>query len=114
MKKYLLDLFVENVKARHQAPAWLLRIYLSLFCPPLGKTLRLDMVKDVLQSYQFDGKRVLDVGCGIGDLAFILAARGAEVVGVELDEQKVRRATDVAHRWNFERLRFVAGDVTKL
>jgi ubiquinone/menaquinone biosynthesis C-methylase UbiE len=72
------------------------------------------MVKDVLRSYQFNGKRVLDVGCGIGDLSFMLAARGAEVVGVELDEQKVRRATDIACRWNFEQLRFVAGDVTKL
>jgi ubiquinone/menaquinone biosynthesis C-methylase UbiE len=114
MKKYLLDLFVENFKAKHDAPAWILRLYLSLFSPPLGKTLRLDMVREVLQGYQFNGKRILDVGCGIGDLSFMLAARGAEVVGIELDEQKVRCATDIACRWNFEQLRFVAGDVTSL
>lgn len=114
MEKYMLDLFAENIQAQRQIPAWMVRLYLSFFHPPLGKTLRLDMVKDVLQGYRFAGKRVLDVGCGIGDLSFLLAARGAEVVGVELDEEKVERAAAIAQRWNFQQLRFVAGDVMRL
>lgn len=114
MEKYMLDLFAENIQAQRQIPAWMVRLYLSFFHPPLGKTLRLDMVKDVLQGYRFAGKRVLDVGCGIGDLSFLLAARGAEVVGVELDEEKVERATAIARRWSFQQLRFVAGDVMRL
>jgi ubiquinone/menaquinone biosynthesis C-methylase UbiE len=114
MEKYMLDLFAENIQAQRQIPAWMVRLYLSLFHPPLGKTLRLDMVKDVLQGYRFAGKRVLDVGCGIGDLSFLLAARGAEVVGVELDEEKVERATAIARRWNFQQLRFIASDVMRL
>ncbi len=114
MEKYMLDLFAENIQAQRHIPAWMVRLYLSFFHPPLGKTLRLDMVKDVLQGYRFAGKRVLDIGCGIGDLSFLLAARGAEVVGVELDEEKVRRATAIARRWNFKQLRFIAGNVMKL
>ena len=114
MEKYMLDLFAENIQTQRQIPAWMVRLYLSFFQPPLGKTLRLDMVKDVLQSYQFAGKRVLDVGCGIGDLSFLMAARGAEVVGVELDEEKVERATAIARRWKFQQLRFIAGDVMRL
>ncbi len=118
MKPYLLDLFIASAKERTQTPGWVIRWYLSIFEPPLGKTLRLDMVKALLRQSKCDlkGKRALDVGCGIGDLAFILAARGAKVIGVELDAGKVERANQIAHKWNFpqENLHFLVGDVTKL
>ncbi len=48
MEKYLVDLFVASAQEQMRAPKALLRLYLSLFSPPLGKTLRLDMVKDML------------------------------------------------------------------
>ena len=114
MEKYLVDLFVASAQEQMRAPKALLRLYLSLFSPPLGKTLRLDMVKDMLTGQDLHGKRVLDVGCGIGDLSFLLAQRGAEVIGVELDEQKVARASSIARKWHFTGLRFLATDVTKL
>src|SRR5207253_7721460 len=97
-----------------QAPTWILRLYFALFSPPLGKTLRTDMVKRLLRDQNMQGKRVLDVGCGIGDLSFILAARGADAIGIELDAQKVACANSIAQRWHFEHLCFLMGDVTRL
>ena len=114
MRKYLVDLFVASAQEQMRAPKALLKAYLALFSPPLGKTLRLDMVQDMLVGQDLRGKRVLDVGCGIGDLSFMLAERGAEVIGVELDSQKVKRATAVASKWHFSGLTFLAADVTRL
>lgn len=114
MEKYLVDLFVTSVREKSQVPSWLIRLYLSLFGVPLGKTIRIDMVEELLRGYEIKGKRILDVGCGIGDLSFLLAQKGAEVIGVELDAQKVASANRIAQQWQFEELRFIAGDVTKL
>lgn len=114
MQKYLVELFVASAQEQTKAPRWLLRLYLYLFNPPLGKTLRLDMVKNLIQGYDFRDKRILDVGCGIGDLSFLLADRGANVVGIEIDAKKVADANTIAQRWGFNELHFLAGDVTKL
>jgi SAM-dependent methyltransferase len=115
MKPYLLDLYTASALDTYRLPAWLIRLYLSLFEPPLGKTLRLDLVKALLKQQNADlkGKRILDAGCGIGDLSFQLAAQGARVVGIELNEVKVEHARHIARQWNFseDRLKFIAGDV---
>lgn len=40
------------------------------------------------------GKRVLDIGCGIGGPAFVLARKhGAQVTGIDLEPQLIERAT---------------------
>jgi SAM-dependent methyltransferase len=114
MEKYLVDLFVASAQDELRAPSWLMHLYFSLFSPPLAKTFRIAMVKNMLRDMDLRGKCVLDVGCGIGDLSFMLAARGAEVIGIELAPQKVARARKIAQRWHFEGLRFLAADVTKL
>jgi ubiquinone/menaquinone biosynthesis C-methylase UbiE len=38
------------------------------------------------------GKRVLEYGCGIGSYSFALAARGANVVGIDISEVAIRTA----------------------
>ncbi len=42
------------------------------------------------------GARVLDAGCGTGALAIALAARGAEVVGIDLSPTLISHARDLA------------------
>lgn len=39
-----------------------------------------------------NGQSVLDLGCGVGDLAVDLAARGASVIGVDVNEELVTHA----------------------
>lgn len=39
-----------------------------------------------------DGARVLDLGCGVGDQAALLAARGAQVVGIDANEEVIAAA----------------------
>lgn len=59
------------------------------------------------------GMRVLDVGCGPGDVSFILSELvGAEgsVVGVERDEQALERARRRAAESELHNIEFVPGD----
>ena len=115
MEPYLADLFVASAHdQRLRAPEWLLRAYLHLFGPPLMKPLRVRMAERMVKGRDWRGARVLDVGCGIGDLGFRLAARGADVVGVELDAAKVAYASHVRDRWGFRNLRFIAADATRI
>src|SRR5690606_32462853 len=46
------------------------------------------------------GWRVLDVGCNAGFYSFALAARGAEVLGVDIDERYLAQA-----RWAMQHMR---------
>lgn len=49
------------------------------------------------------GWRVLDVGCNAGYYSFALAARGAEVVGVDVDERYLKQARWASHHMQLER-----------
>lgn len=60
---------------------------------------------------EFGARRVLDIGCGTGVFALLLADRGVEVVGVD----PARASLDVARRKpGGERVRWVHGDATVL
>jgi SAM-dependent methyltransferase len=58
---------------------------------------------------EFDAKRVLDIGCGTGVFALLLADRGVEVVGLD----PARASIDVARaKPGGERVRWIDGDAT--
>ncbi|MFF3563672.1 class I SAM-dependent methyltransferase [Streptomyces sp. NPDC002574] len=60
---------------------------------------------------EFGAHRVLDIGCGTGVFALLLADRGIEVVGVD----PARASLDVAHgKPGSERVRWIHGDATAL
>lgn len=56
------------------------------------------------------GERVVDVGCGIGIVAFLLVQAGADVTGIDVDETSIQRAKK---RFRHDNLHFVSGDVTQ-
>jgi SAM-dependent methyltransferase len=47
-------------------------------------------ILDALPALQ--GQRILDLGCGPGDLAAELVARGARVIGIDVNEELLRQA----------------------
>ena len=60
---------------------------------------------------QLDARRVLDIGCGTGVFALLLADRGIEVVGVD----PARNSIEVARgKPGGERVRWICGDATAL
>jgi SAM-dependent methyltransferase len=60
---------------------------------------------------EVEARRVLDIGCGTGVFALLLADRGIEVVGVDPAEASI----DVARsKPGSERVRWILGDVTAL
>ena len=57
------------------------------------------------------GEKVLDIGCGIGALAYDIAERSqGNVTAIDLNPENIAKATQ---RYNHPRVRYIAGDVTQ-
>lgn len=70
-----------------------------------------DLDAYLLMAHEFGAQRVLDVGCGTGVLALLLAERGYDVVGVD----PAAASVDVARaKPGADRVRFLVGDATNL
>ncbi|KAB2933904.1 MAG: methyltransferase domain-containing protein [Leptonema illini] len=76
------------------------------FVSELGKG-----VLSLLQPRQ--DERIIDLGCGTGDLAVEIAGSGARVVGVDASEEMLRRARE---KWSgdFPDIRFERADIRNL
>lgn len=71
-------------------------------------------VRALVEAGSFAG-RVLDVGCGYGENALLIAASGLSVTGVDLDTESLERATERAREQSLDsRTRFVRFDVRRL
>jgi len=57
--------------------------------------------------------RVLDVGCGTGNLSFLMAPTAEEVVGVELSPAMVAWADQRRRREGFTNVSFILGDAVE-
>jgi SAM-dependent methyltransferase len=62
------------------------------------------------------GETVLDVGCGYGGLAFILAQKRPDlrIIGVDIEDEVLEMATEAAAENNLANLEFRLGDATRL
>jgi len=73
-----------------------------------------DSIRDTLLSWlpaDMSGETVLDAGCGAGQLAFAMAARGASVEAVDLSPTLLELAAERAPAEIRERVKFRAGDM---
>ena len=59
------------------------------------KSARLSFVSSLLDKSALD---ILDIGCASGELAFALAKKGHQVVGIDLDRDMVELAREKARR----------------
>jgi SAM-dependent methyltransferase len=90
------------------------RLYVRwLGVPVNGLRIRL---RHVLPAARGEYDRILDAGSGPGVFTMQLAKqhREAEVLGVDIDEAAVNRATTIASRAGISNCRFEIGDVTSL
>src|SRR4051794_26965584 len=72
---------------------------------------RSDLDAYVEMMEEFEARQVLDIGCGTGVFALVLAERGIEVVGVDPAQASI----DVARaKPGSERVRWICGDATTL
>lgn len=63
-----------------------------------------------------EGMRVLDLGCGAGDAAFVVAeivGAAGEVVGIDRSADAVAKATTRARQRQLEHVRFAVGDISE-
>ena len=58
-----------------------------------------------------DGQKILDAGCGTGQLAFELAARGAKVIGVDISEKLISIAEKRCPTALVDKVSFYQGDM---
>jgi magnesium-protoporphyrin O-methyltransferase len=83
----------------------------------IRKTVRAgrNRMRETLLKYlpeDLQGRRILDAGCGTGAMAVALAARGAQVVAVDLSPTLVQLARErLPHQLPDDRLEFFAGDM---
>jgi len=72
-------------------------------------------IRDFAQFSRWRGKRVLDLGCGIGtDTISFAAAGAADVVGIDVSPHSVEIAQKRAAPYKLPNLRFVCGDIEEL
>jgi len=72
---------------------------------------RLDfIVSQVLELHQ-PGAKIIDIGCGNGNISLALGSLGFEVLGVDIDSNSIANA---AKRNSFQNVKFEVRDVSKL
>lgn len=73
-----------------------------------------DIIPETLQSIDFGGKTVVDVGCNFGHYSFLAARLGAKkVVGIDINEGIIRGCEILRAHYGLSNVQFHAADFTK-
>ncbi len=62
----------------------------------------------------FDGKRVLEIGCGDGRLTWLYAEQAAEVLGVDTEEESIGKRAPRCPTSSADRVEFRVADAQAL
>jgi 2-polyprenyl-3-methyl-5-hydroxy-6-metoxy-1,4-benzoquinol methylase len=75
---------------------------------------RMRLLEDVFARLRLEGKSVLDLGCGSGQVSLLAAAMGARVHGIDIAPTMLALAREAADRAGLsDRARFEEGDVSR-
>jgi SAM-dependent methyltransferase len=76
-----------------------------------------DYIKNIIKKYNPSAKTILDLGCGTGIHANLLASEGFQVTGVDLSTEMIEVANDkknTDYSENRDSLNFISGDIRSL
>jgi 2-polyprenyl-3-methyl-5-hydroxy-6-metoxy-1,4-benzoquinol methylase len=71
-------------------------VFSGIFDPKEDNFFRKAHVKFNQLLGNIEGKRILDVGCGVGRLSFYLASKGADVTGIDLSNNFIKHCKEMA------------------
>ena len=74
-----------------------------------------DIIPETLQSVDFNGKTVVDLGCNFGYYTFLAARLGArKVVGIDINREIIRGCEILRSHYGLSNVEFRAADFTKI
>jgi SAM-dependent methyltransferase len=103
----------EKIVALDQEQGWIYRFILpnGLTTPgPIHKGEKNIEKTKVIQALDLKGKDVLDVGCAEGMFSFYMAAEGANVTGIEVNEKRIKKAEFIKGQLKMDNIEFVLFD----
>ena len=96
-----------------QEQGWIYRFILpnGLKTPgPASKGIKNIEKTKIIQALDLNGKDVLDVGCAEGMFSFYMAAEGANVTGIEVNEKRIKKAEFIKGQLKMDKIEFVLFD----
>lgn len=115
MDSLLKQLYLQYSANNVRAPKWLVGVFIRIFGPPLlGFRCRHSAALKLLDDQELYGRRILDVGCGIGAMSLPLShQKGAIVIAIDLDANRMQFGKELAEKHDMP-VEFICGNVFDL
>ena len=88
-------------------------IYFDKIYSDKNYTNECDFIKSILNKNNIQGNELLDLGCGTGNHALVLAENGFQVTGVDISQTAIDLANKKAEEKKFK-IKFIQGDMIDL